>query len=559
MSRASSEYSSAHKRRIHEVYGTDSASSDLTGAVHATQRSPETVRRELGTACEELQQRHPAPWKEERIALGLTLPGHRSLQKFLAAPVPLKDLPGKTNSENMPGDMDAPSKILPANAETSQSPQELFARTATLLARRIKPGITFMPHAPPTSVSSSHGAAVTASGDSSLSCMRDPDGHTSDLLRPDPPNIEDFSSSRGHHVSGGSCSSQQAGTDIAERTTGPHAATLSEAGDEVTQQSTVSTHNGGAPDFTATSDFSLDSSTTALSNEARAALLGEGTNPSFPEGQTQAPTQSSSYVTLTAPPSRQYKPKKTENKFDSMDHVAFVGLIQQAISSSSEGTQEAVVKLKEIAKGESGFARLQAFFRHMLADRRSAFVRRMQTEGVVRLEAEFYVRWLADCQNPVMMMTNLLHICSPGARDPIRGMGRIAFAFASSLFHFRKDGGGIFEVIWQTSSNGGAPTRSIVQPMTPADEDSVTVSAALIRETMDAFDDSLRAVILRHKAENGSIGVTMRACEKRLSAALASMASRASLDAHCKGWMGSSKWALLQWADRAESASKRAS
>ena len=367
-------------------------------------------------------------------------------------------------------------------------------------------------------------------------------------------------------------------TDVAEPAKEPHIATLPEVGDNAIAQSAVSTQDQGTLNQTRASIHPLGPFIASLDNDACTSLSVVSTSSSV-TGPNPAATQSSRPEASTAPTSRPPKPKKTENRLESIDHVAFAGLLQQATSPISEGTQDAVTKLREIAKGETGFARVQTLVRQMLADHHSAFVRRMQTEGVVLLEAELYVKWLAECRSPMTTMTvrillpmcrepntkiqrvqNLLQVHSPGARDPIRGMGRIAFAFASSLFHFRKDGGGIFEVTWQTPSpKDGIPTRSIVKPATSADEDRIVIYAAAIREIMSEFDDSLRAVILRHKAENGGIGMTMRACEKRLGAALASMASRAGLSAHCKGWMGYSKWALLQWADRAESATRRAS
>lgn len=128
-------------------------------------------------------------------------------------------------------------------------------------------------------------------------------------------------------------------------------------------------------------------------------------------------------------------------------------------------------------------------------------------------------------------------------RDPVKGMGRVAFGVASALFHFRREGG-LFEVSWE----------SMVRFATAADEAAIASAAARIRDILVRFDEILRAVVMRYKSEQSAgIGATMRACEKRLSAALAKMALRAGVNEHgeCASWMRTSRQVLLQWAESA--------
>lgn len=147
---------------------------------------------------------------------------------------------------------------------------------------------------------------------------------------------------------------------------------------------------------------------------------------------------------------------------------------------------------------------------------------------------------------------------APGVRDPVRGMGRIAFGVASALFHFRREGG-LFEVSWDIPSTSTASVKNLVRPHTPADEPAIAAAANQIRDTLARFDEYLRAVIMRYKAEqHAGVGATMRACEKRMSTAMAKMALRAGVNEHGNyaGWMRSSRQAMLQWA---ESATKKVS
>ena len=137
-------------------------------------------------------------------------------------------------------------------------------------------------------------------------------------------------------------------------------------------------------------------------------------------------------------------------------------------------------------------------------------------------------------------------------------MGRIAFGVASALFHFRREGG-LFEVSWEVPSTLNAPEQKLTRPATPADEPAIAAAANQIRDTLARFDEILRAVIMRYKGEQHvGVGATMRACEKRLSAAMAKMALRAGVNEHgdYATWMRSSRQALLQWA---ESATKKVS
>ena len=60
-------------------------------------------------------------------------------------------------------------------------------------------------------------------------------------------------------------------------------------------------------------------------------------------------------------------------------------------------------------------------------------------------------------------------------RDPVKGMGRVAFGVASALFHFRREGG-LFEVSWE----------SMVRFATAADE------AAMCRCTRSMCIASIR-------------------------------------------------------------------
>lgn len=147
---------------------------------------------------------------------------------------------------------------------------------------------------------------------------------------------------------------------------------------------------------------------------------------------------------------------------------------------------------------------------------------------------------------------------APGMRDPVRGMGRIAFGVASALFHFRGEGG-LFEVSWEVPSASNAPDKKLIRPATPSDERGIAAAANQIRDTLARFDEILHAVIMRYKGEQYvGVGATMRACEKRMSAAMAKMALRAGVNEHgyYATWMRSSRQALLQWA---ESAAKKMS
>ena len=132
-------------------------------------------------------------------------------------------------------------------------------------------------------------------------------------------------------------------------------------------------------------------------------------------------------------------------------------------------------------------------------------------------------------------------------------MGRIAFGVASALFHFRREGG-LFDVSWEIPSTSNAPAHSLVRPATPADEPAIAAAATQIRDTLARFDEILCAVIMRYKGEqHAGIGATMRACEKRMSVAMAKMALRAGVNEHgdYARWMRSSRQALLQWAESA--------
>jgi len=110
----------------------------------------------------------------------------------------------------------------------------------------------------------------------------------------------------------------------------------------------------------------------------------------------------------------------------------------------------------------------------------------------------------------------------------------------------------MFDVSWQASAPvDGSTTRSIARPATPADKDSITSAAVKVRTTLSNYDADLVAIVLRYRAEHRSGGNTMRACEKRLGAALTGMAQRAEIGApeSPADCMKKSRQAMLQWAE----------
>ncbi|TFY59405.1 hypothetical protein EVJ58_g5802 [Rhodofomes roseus] len=272
-----------------------------------------------------------------------------------------------------------------------------------------------------------------------------------------------------------------------------------------------------------------------------------------PESQvTQGTTTAAKADDAVVPPpavARLVRPPKVVKKVPEMEHTAFGALLRSCSSTDLEEAKEAVMKLKEIAKGEAGAARVYALTKQMVASRHSEFVRRIQAEGVELLEAELFLRWFTDCLDLVSLMTSVLWPNSSLAK----GMARIAFAFASALFHLQKDGG-IFDVTWQlppsSSSSTDSPCKNITKPKTPADDSRVLDAAADMKTIMARFDKDLATVIHRYKAENRGKGVTMRACEKRLSAAVVALAARTAIGEFesCAGWMQISERALAHWA-----------
>lgn len=98
------------------------------------------------------------------------------------------------------------------------------------------------------------------------------------------------------------------------------------------------------------------------------------------------------------------RPSKVAEKRQDIDRVAFSALLQHCSSGSSEDALEAVARLKELARGEAGLARVCTLAKEWLADCHTDFVRRVRAEGALLLEAELYVRWLAECQSRVTVM-----------------------------------------------------------------------------------------------------------------------------------------------------------
>ena len=105
-----------------------------------------------------------------------------------------------------------------------------------------------------------------------------------------------------------------------------------------------------------------------------------------------------------APPTQPPKVEKTVNKPQIVDHVAFVALLQCCASGSSEEAPKAVAQLKDLAKGESGLARVCTFVKEWLVKYHAEFVNRTQAKGRPLLEAELYASWLAECQSLVTVM-----------------------------------------------------------------------------------------------------------------------------------------------------------
>ncbi|EPS93282.1 hypothetical protein FOMPIDRAFT_1056126 [Fomitopsis schrenkii] len=262
--------------------------------------------------------------------------------------------------------------------------------------------------------------------------------------------------------------------------------------------------------------------------------------------QVDTASETTSTVRPVSPLVPSARPTKVEKKRDNVDRVAFAALLQRCSSGSNEDALEAVGQLKELARGESGLARVCTLAKEWLAECHTDFVKRVHAEGAPLLEAELYARWLAECQSRVTVMHGLVLVHAPGMRDPVRGTGRVAFGVASALFHFRREGG-LFDVSWEAA-------QSMVRPATPAGEAAIAAAADRIRDTLVRYDAALRAVVMRYKSEqNAGAGATMRACEKRMSAALAKMALRAGVNEHGEyaSWMRSSRQALLQWAESA--------
>ena len=145
----------------------------------------------------------------------------------------------------------------------------------------------------------------------------------------------------------------------------------------------------------------------------------------------------------------------------------------------------------------------------------------------------------------------MLRVHRPPSWRPIPGLARIAFAMGSALFNLQKDGG-MFDVSWQASAPAdGSPPRSVAKSTTPTDTDSIAAAGVKVRTTLSNYDDDLVAIVLRYRAEHRSGGNTMRACEKRLGAALTGMAQRAGIGApeSPADCMKKSRRAMLQWAE----------
>jgi len=101
---------------------------------------------------------------------------------------------------------------------------------------------------------------------------------------------------------------------------------------------------------------------------------------------------------LSIPPqaARPPKPPKAAPK-PAMNHTEFASLLRSCLSTEDDVAQDSVTKLKELAKGDAGAARVYALKKQMLAEQQASFVQRMQDEDAQLLEAELFQAWLVDC------------------------------------------------------------------------------------------------------------------------------------------------------------------
>ncbi|KAH9835018.1 uncharacterized protein C8Q71DRAFT_859350 [Rhodofomes roseus] len=410
---------------------------------------------------------------------------------------------------------------------TAVTPQEFCGQTGTNLARPM--------NMTPNTVDSS----VVASGHASTNAPSTDTGesHGSSSYQFGTPRTAESQIS----VSKNNVHTMQA-------TTSAQGATTQIGASQALQRSATNT----SPQAQGLSNIPTEALATMARSATASAVQGYATHGAAePESQvTQGSTAKVDDAVVPHPAvARLVKPPKVAKKVPEMEHTAFGALLRSCSSTDLGEAEEAVTKLKEIAKGEAGAARVYALTKQMVASRHSEFVRRIQAEGVELLEAELFLRWFTDCLDLVSLMTSVLWPNSSLAK----GMARIAFAFASALFHLQKDGG-IFDVTWQllpssSSSTDSAP-KNITKPKTPADDSRVLDAAADMKTIMARFDKDLATVIHRYKAENRGKGVTMRACEKRLSAAVVALAARTAIGEFesCAGWMQISERALAHWA-----------
>ncbi|KAH9919558.1 uncharacterized protein B0H18DRAFT_633735 [Fomitopsis serialis] len=469
----------------------------------------------------ELRQHIPAPWKEEREARGLSLQGHRSLKDFLGAPAPSRTSSGNASAGPPPQEPAADGRIWPAGATIPRSPHEFFARTVTKLARKMKmpPPQFAKPPAEPTNQTQPHSVDTTRAPEPAAATLTQP-AKSNEIpdKTPDAPAVQ------------ASEVTQQATTRAP-----PQAQGTSNAPADPTHAATVS-HS--APTI---QTFAEDIPVPSGSNSQAA---------SGPAATDTQPADPSALPMLPAQAARPPKPPKATPR-PTMNHAEFATLLRSCLSAEEDVAQDSVTKLKELAKGDAGAARVYALTKQMLAEQHALFVQRMQDEGSQLLEAELFHAWLVDCGSLVSLMSRLLRVHRPPSWRPIPGLARIAFAMGSALFNLQKDGG-MFDVSWQASAPAdGSPPRSVAKSTTPADKDSIAAAGVKVRTTLSNYDDDLVAIVLRYRAEHRSGGNTMRACEKRLGAALTAMVQRAELGAPGSpaDCMKKSRRAMLQWAE----------
>lgn len=124
------------------------------------------------------------------------------------------------------------------------------------------------------------------------------------------------------------------------------------------------------------------------------------------EDHASAPARPNSGFTIVeyVPPTQRPKAVKIVDKTQMVGQVAFIALLRCCSSAESEEALKAMGQLKELAKGESGLARVYISTKEWLASYHASFVKRVQAEGGRFLEAELYASWLAECRSLVTVM-----------------------------------------------------------------------------------------------------------------------------------------------------------